>query len=76
MAMCPSVKYTPCATSLREQTGNIITLSQFEEGDILSETRAVDAYSKIPKLYGMEKFPTKKVMDNMDMFQSRFEKMD
>ena len=34
MAMCPSMKYTHCATSLREQTGNIITFIQFEEGNI------------------------------------------
>ena len=37
--MRPAVTYTPCATSSREQTVNIITVTQFEEGDILSETR-------------------------------------
>ena len=31
--------YTPCAISSREQTGNIITFAQFEEGDILTKTR-------------------------------------
>ena len=36
----------------------------------------VDAYSKIPKLYGMEKITTEKVMDNLDMFQYRFGKID
>ena len=36
----------------------------------------VDAYSKIPKLYGMEKLTTEEVMDKLDMFQSRFEKID
>ena len=30
----------------------------------------VDAYSKIPKLYGMEKISTEEVMDDLDMFQS------
>ena len=35
-----------------------------------------DTYSKIPKLYGMEKFSTEEVMDNLDMFQSRFGKTD
>ena len=30
--------YTPCATSSREQTGNIITFTQFEEGKILTKT--------------------------------------
>ena len=36
----------------------------------------VDAYSKTPKLYGMEKITTEEVMDKLDMFQSRFEKME
>ena len=35
-----------------------------------------DAYSKIPKLYGMEKITTVEVMDKLDMFQSRFGKID
>ena len=37
-AVSPAVKYTPCATSSREKTGNIITFAKFEEGDLLSET--------------------------------------
>ena len=36
----------------------------------------VDAYSKIPKLYGMENITTAEVMDKLDMFQSRFGKID
>ena len=36
----------------------------------------VDAYSKIPKLYGMEEITTEEVMDKLDMFQSRFGKID
>ena len=36
----------------------------------------VGAYSKIPKLYGMEKITTEEVMDKLDMFQSRFWKFD
>ena len=36
----------------------------------------VDAYSKIPKLYGMEKITTEEVMDKLDMFQSRFGEID
>ena len=36
----------------------------------------VDAYSNIPKLYGMENITTAEVMDKLDMFQSRFGKMD
>ena len=34
----------------------------------------VNAYSKIPKLYGTEKTSTEEGMDNLDMFQSRSEK--
>ena len=33
MAVCLSVMYTPCATSLMKQTDDLITLSQFEEGN-------------------------------------------
>ena len=36
----------------------------------------VNAHSKIPKLYGMKKITTEEVMDNLDMFQSRFGKID
>ena len=36
----------------------------------------VDAYSKIPKLYGMYKITTEVVMDNLDMFQYTFGKID
>ena len=36
----------------------------------------VDAYSKIPKLYGMENITTAEVMDKLDMFQSRFGKIN
>ena len=39
MAMCPSVTYIPYATSLKEQTSNIITFTQFEEENFVSETR-------------------------------------
>ena len=33
-------------------------------------------YSKIPKIYGMEKTTTEEVMNMLDMFQSRFGKID
>ena len=36
----------------------------------------IDAYSKIPKLYGMEKITTEEVMDKLDMFQSRSGKIE
>ena len=39
MAMRPAVTYTPYATSSKEKTGNVITFAQFEEQNILIETR-------------------------------------
>ena len=39
MAMRPTVTYTQYATSSKEQTGDVITFTQFEEGDLLTETR-------------------------------------
>ena len=36
----------------------------------------INAYSKIPKLYGIEKITTEEVMDKMDMFQYRLGKID
>ena len=39
MAMRPEVTYTPYSTSSKEQTGDVITFAQFEEGNILTETR-------------------------------------
>ena len=39
MAMLPAVTYTPCATSSRRKNGNIITLAQFEERNLLTKTR-------------------------------------
>ena len=38
MAMRPAVTYTPYATSSKEQTGDVITFTQFEEGNIWTET--------------------------------------
>ena len=37
--MRPAVTYTPYATSSKEQTGDVITFTQFEEENILTETR-------------------------------------
>ena len=36
----------------------------------------VDAYSKIQKHYDVEKVSTEQVTNNLDMFQSRFGKID
>ena len=37
--MRPAVTYTPYVTSSKEQTDDVITFTQFEEGNILTETR-------------------------------------
>ena len=39
MVMRPAVTYTPYGTSSGEQTGDVITFAQFEEENILTETR-------------------------------------
>ena len=38
MVMSSFVTYIPCATSSRGKTGNIITFTHFEEGNILTKT--------------------------------------
>ena len=38
MAMRPTVTYTPYATSSKVKTGDVITISQFEEGNLITET--------------------------------------
>ena len=66
--MCPAVTYTPYATSLREQTGDIITFAKFEEEVLLSETCEYaesgdesDDYSIMPPLISKEE------MDEMNL---------
>ena len=39
MDMLQFVSYILCSTYSKEKTGNIITFANFEEGDLLSETR-------------------------------------
>ena len=39
MAIRLAVTYTPYATYFKEQTGDLITFTKFEEGNILNETR-------------------------------------
>ena len=39
MDMRPTVMYTSYAMYSKEQTGDVITFSQFEEGNLLTETR-------------------------------------
>ena len=46
--MWPSVSYIPYATSSKEQTGDMITFTQFEEVNLLLEfrngTESIDEY--------------------------------
>ena len=46
------------------------------ETNIKNYLLIVDAYSKIPKRYGMENITTAEVLDKLDMFQSRFSKIN
>ena len=39
MEMRSAVTYTPYVTSSREKTGDVITFAQFEEGNLITETR-------------------------------------
>ena len=38
IVMRPAVTFTPYATSSKEQTGDVITFAQFDEGRLLTET--------------------------------------
>ena len=77
MAMCPSVIYTPCATSLREQAGVIITFQQFEEVNLLSETRNdAESGDKSDDNSIMSPLLSKEEMDVMDsLYESDDEPM-
>ena len=61
--MRPAMSYTPYTTSLRDQTGYIITFTYFEEGNLLYETRDYtesgdesDDDSTMPPLLAKEKW--------------------
>ena len=41
MVMRPEVTYTTYATSSKEQTGDVLTFAQFEEGGLISETHTL-----------------------------------
>ena len=43
---------------------------------LLIKDLIIDAYSNIPKLYGTEKITTEEVMNKLNIFQSRFGKID
>ena len=73
MALPLAVSYTTYATSLKEQTGDIIMFTQFEEGNLLSETcddvescDRSDDNSIIPPLINEEEIDA---MDSGDGFE-------
>ena len=53
----------------------IFSIILTEENTFSNYLLIVDAYSKIPKLYGMKNITTEEVMDKLDMFQARFVKV-
>ena len=54
-----------------------LALKRFTSDTNFSNYILIDnAYSKIPKLYGVDKITTEEVTDKLDMFQSRFRKID
>ena len=62
--MCLEVTYTPYATSLKEQTGDVITFAQFEEGNILTETCNFTESSD--KYNSKSLMMSEQVMENLD----------
>ena len=69
----PCVTYTPCDTSYREQTGDIITFTQFEEGDLLSDNHndaersdESDENSIMPPLLSEEEMDAMDYGDELD----------
>ena len=67
MDMRTEVTYTLYTTSSKEQTGDIITLSQFEEGDLVSETcNNAESGDKSDNNSIMPPLLSEKEMDEMD----------
>ena len=65
--MCSSMTYTPCDASLRGKTGDIITFTQLEEGDLFSEN--CNNAERSEKSYDnsiMPPLPRKEEMDAID----------
>ena len=62
--MRPAVTYTPYATSSNEKIGDGITFAQFEEGNLLTETR-IDAES-CDKSDSKSLMTNEQDMDNID----------
>ena len=71
MVMRPTVMYTTYATSSKEQTGDVITFAQFEEENLISETRSdtergdkYDSESIMMSKKDMENINEKEKLDN------------
>ena len=67
MAIRLSVSYTSYTTSSGKQTGDIITFTHFEEGDLLSENRDdTESDNKYDDDSAMPQLISKAEMDAMD----------
>ena len=64
MEMRPTVTYTLYATSAKEKTGNVITFAQFEEGNLITETR--NNTESDDKYYSESTMMSEKDMENLD----------
>ena len=62
--MRPTVTYTPYSTSSKEQTGDVITFTQFEEGNLLTVTRNDTEIGDESDSESM--MMSKKYMENLD----------
>ena len=68
MAMRPAVSCIPYATSSREKTGNIITFTHFEQGNLLSETcDNMKSGNKYDKDSNMPPLISEEEMDEMSL---------
>ena len=64
MSMRPEVTYTPYAPSSKEKNGDVITFAQFEEENLLSETRNNTESSDKPDSKSI--MMSEKDMENLD----------
>ena len=72
----PLSSKTPFKWVLKDIVIDISSKSFAQDTTFANYLLIVDAYSKIPRLYGMENITTEEVMDKLDIFQSRLGKLD
>ena len=54
----------------------IASKSITKENTVATHILIVDAYSKVPRLYGIERITSDEVMEKLDVFQAIFGKLD